>query len=80
MRERRRIQNKKRLTKQIVFQERTVKNMPTIVNTPLNDSGHPERDRAQIESSGKVFRGCHRLIKAILVDKWGNPYLREVLE
>ncbi len=70
----------KRMTKQSVFQERTVKNVPVIVNTPLDKDGHPERHLEEIELRGKVFRGYHRLIKVILVDKWGNPYLREVLE
>jgi hypothetical protein len=77
---RRRVDVKKRITKQTVFQERTVKNMPTIVNTPLNDDGRPKRDLERVESSGKVFRGYHRFIRAILVDERGNLYLREILQ
>jgi len=78
VREKRRVNIK--ISKRIVFQERTVKSAPLIVNTPLDKNGHPERDLEEVEARGKLYKGYHRFTRVILQDSYGNLHLREVLE
>lgn len=77
-RNRQNVEIKKRIRKESVYMPRTVK-MSRVQNIPFDNNGYPDRNRADIQDYGKVFKGFHTLWQAILFNERGMAYLRVVV-